>query len=276
VVVSPSTSTSNGGAFAVSTLFAGITAKDFGSINFATGAASVSGKFTLSTAAYVLDGTTFDAAAQEVLDGIANVSTFKVENKTWFTIYSVNAINAGLTVNKIPLENVELDGWNNGISKVATNAVVVNEITEYKAVIKENIYSVTIITDTGIKSVAIDGIEMIHSGNNYFVTDNEVLGSKLAAGVHTVSYTLYNGYEGTAQLHTADGTILKDLKFTLSGTKAENKDITLQLNGTEQIIAPEPSPVEQNEWTITTILLVILVILIAVMAVIVALRLNRS
>jgi hypothetical protein len=122
---------------------------------------------------------------------------------------------------------------------------------------------------------------MIRDGSsNLFITglyDNDgdlTLGRELVAGTHTVSYTLYNGYEGTAQLYTADNTILKDLKFTLSGT--DNLDSSFQLKGTEQIVTPEPSPVEQNEWTITTILLVILVILIAVMAVIVALRLNRS
>jgi hypothetical protein len=107
--------------------------------------------------------------------------------------------------------------------------------------------------------------------------------SGLEAGTYNVTYTLMNGYEGTAQLYTADGTILKDNSFVLSGTDEDLWDpveeqfvFTFQLSGTEQIIAPEPSPVEQNEWTITTILLVILVILIAVMAVIVALRLNRS
>ncbi|MBR4686352.1 MAG: hypothetical protein IKP04_07490, partial [Candidatus Methanomethylophilaceae archaeon] len=134
------------------------------------------------------------------------------------------------------------------------------------------IYNITIITDAGIKAVYIDGKVLASppSGTNNFELEG------LKAGTYKVTYTLINGYEGSAQLYTADGTILKDNSFVLSGTSLADQNIVLQLLGTEKETPAEPTPVEQNEWTITTILLVILVVLIAIMAVIVALRLNRS
>ena len=285
--VAPATSTKTAGSMSVKNMFVGLKKGDY----YSTSAAAViSGPFNANAngVIVILDGTTIDSAAQEVLDGMAKNSKFYVEGKLWITVYTPTA-GTTIVVNKAPIEDAILEGWGTkaGASITDSGSVAKNsEITignkaAYYAIVDYDIYNVTIITDTGIKSVAIDGIEMIRDGSsNLFITGlygidgNLTLGRELVAGTHTVSYTLYNGYEGTAQLYTADNTILKDLKFTLSGT--DNLDSTFQLKGTEQIVTPEPSPVEQNEWTITTILLVILVILIAIMAVIVALRLNRS
>jgi hypothetical protein len=119
-----------------------------------------------------------------------------------------------------------------------------------------------IYTDAGVKSVAIDGIQLVSpmSGENRFQTTNL---SRLEAGTHTVSFTYQSGYTGIVNLYTyPDGTILKDYKFTVSGTPEEEWGITeyLQLTGTAKIVEPEPEPQPEpeNEWTVTTILLLVL------------------
>jgi len=140
-----------------------------------------------------------------------------------------------------------------------------------------NVYSVTIVTDAGVKSVAINGIELVNIGGNVFVlgTDDDPL-TPLKAGTYKVTYTLKTGYSGTAVLSTETGTILKDNSFVIS--PGSETDLSFQLAGTEPTPEPEPTPTpeEKSEWTITTILLCVLVVLIAIMAVIVALRLNRN
>ena len=137
-----------------------------------------------------------------------------------------------------------------------------------------DVYTVTIVTDARVKSVAINGIELVSEGGNKFVTN-----ARLIAGTYKVTFTLKSGYQEDKNgviLYTSDGTVLANHSFVASGSYGYDT-IYLQLNGTEIIPEPEPvTPEEQSEWTITTILLVVLVILIAIMAVIVALRLNRN
>ncbi len=237
-------------------------------------AASVTGEVT-ATAVILYAGNTVDPAIVEDM----KYNNFYIDGKLWFTVYSNG--NVVLAKTLVPVENAIVNyNWSKGnvsiigegddIGKITGNVTPDNDATKYDISVKYDIYNVTIKTDAGVKAVYIDGQVMIspEAGRNGFTLLN------LEAGTYKVTYTLINGYEGTAQLYTADGTILKDNSFVLSGTTDTN--VLLQLSGTEQIVTPEPSPVEQNEWTITTILLVILVILIAVMAVIVALRLNRS
>ncbi len=239
--------------------------------------AEVSGNVTLgsSACAIVVNGSSID---EEIVDGL-KVTTITVDKKPWLTIYGNGTANLSKFV--IPVTNGQATYF--GTTALVGNylpdgtSVTIGDKATIDITVKYNIYNVTIITDSGIKSVSIDNIEMIRDGASNIFNSYDAeskLGVKLEAGTHTVKYTLYNGYEGTAQLYTMDNTVLKDLKFTCSGTDELN--YSFQLYGTEQIVTPEPSPVEQNEWTVTTILLVILVILIAIMAVIVALRLNRS
>ena len=237
-------------------------------------AASVTGEVT-ATAVILYAGNTVDPAIVEDM----KYNNFYIDGKLWFTVYSNG--NVVLAKTLVPVENAIVNyNWSKGnvsiigagddIGKITGNVTPDNDATKYDISVKYDIYNVTIKTDAGVKAVFINGIVMKSpaSGDNLFEL------RAMEAGTYKVTYTLINGYEGTAQLYTADGTILKDNSFVLSGTTDLN--VLLQLSGTEQIVTPEPSPVEQNEWTITTILLVILVILIAVMAVIVALRLNRS
>ena len=253
-------------------IFLGIDMKDL------SAAASLTGDVTFGaeeTYAYA-----FVAAGSTVPAGFADLKSTEiyVEKKLVMTVYA----NSALILPDIEylfdlgIENAVFKNWTDADGDLVLSPYVGTNGKLY-AVVDKAIYTVSIITDAGVKSVAIDGIQLVNGGfvgNNVYTTLNN-----LEAGTHTVSYTLMSGYEGIAQLYTQDGTILKDLKFVVSGVPEDGETVVsevFQLYGTEQIIAPEPSPVEQNEWTITTILLVILVILIAIMAVIVALRLNRS
>jgi len=119
---------------------------------------------------------------------------------------------------------------------------------------------------------------MVWQDNNTFTIAPTV--DWLVAGEHSVKCTFVSGYTGTMGLYTADGTILKDMKFTVSGTDQEDRLTTLFIKGSAQAIEPtpepEPAPEPESEWNITTILLLVLVILIAIMVVIVALKLRRS
>ncbi|WII06892.1 hypothetical protein PED39_04705 [Methanomassiliicoccales archaeon LGM-RCC1] len=238
-------------------------------------AASVTGEVTATTV-ILYAGNTVDPAIVEDM----KYNNFYIDGKLWFTVYSNG--NVVLAKTLVPVENAIVNyNWSKGnvsiigsgddIGKITGNVTPDNDATKYDISVKYDIYNVTIKTDAGVKAVFINGIVMKSpaSGDNLFEL------RAMEAGTYKVTYTLINGYEGTAQLYTADGTILKDNSFVLSGTTDTN--VLLQLSGTEQIVTPEPiTPEEKSEWTITTILLVILVILIAVMAVIVALRLNRS
>ncbi|WII07177.1 hypothetical protein PED39_06190 [Methanomassiliicoccales archaeon LGM-RCC1] len=279
VVVDPATTTVAEGILTVTTGYIGMTQDNIDKGTAA--AASLSGPIN-ATVLYVSGSATLDDDAKASLENKVSV-TFIAGKATWFVVYGNNGFTVAAPV-FAPVENAILTSWNTKAdgSGTATEAGATITVTADKtlyAIVETAIYQVIIITDSGIKSVAIDNIEMIRDGASnifYSYDEDHGLGVLLEAGTHTVKYTLYNGYEGTAQLYTMDNTVLKDLKFTVSGTDLEDLVNSYQLYGTEQIVTPEPSPVEQNEWTITTILLVILVILIAIMAVIVAIRLNRS
>ena len=151
------------------------------------------------------------------------------------------------------------------------------DIGEYEAIygfFNYNVYELKIVTDAGVKSVAINGTELINAAHesNVFELPEDV---RIPTGTYKVTYTLKSGYQGNAVLSTYTGTILKDNTFVISpGGDLLN---VFQLTGTEQIPEPDPvTPEEQSEWTVTAILLAVLVALIAIIAVIIALRLNRS
>jgi len=225
----------------------------------------------------------------------AAYTEFYVEKVLWKTVY---LINGATNVKEELIQNHQAPGLKDCVqdtytkddntyyvwgktdgssTKVTGDIGTANKVYAY---ILYDIYKVVIYTDAGVKSVSIDNkvLASPESGKNVFETL-----SNLKAGVHKVSYTLKDGYEGQAVLYTADHTILKDLSFETSGTEGISGKVvtvTLELSGTEPIPEPEPTPTPEpektSEWNVTTILLLVLVILIAIMAVIVALRLNRN
>lgn len=232
--------------------------------------ADVSGKVT-ATVVVLFAGNTVDS---EIIEDM-KFTEFYVDGKLWFTVYSNGLVELNdLTV---PVTDAiahpgHYDDLIVGEDGKLSGTLTPGDKASYDLAVDYEIYNVTIITDAGIKAVYINGKVMASpaSGLNDFTLEG------LEAGTYEVTYTLLNGYEGSAQLYTADGTILQNNTFVLSGTDADDLNVTFQLLGTEKEVPSGPTPEEQSEWTVTTILLLILVILIAIMAVIVALRLNRS
>ncbi|MBE6519296.1 MAG: hypothetical protein E7Z70_07190 [Thermoplasmata archaeon] len=238
--------------------------------NAVKAAADVGGKVT-ATVVVLFAGNTVDS---EIIEDM-RYTEFYVDGKLWFTVYSNGLVELNdLTV---PVTDAiahpgHYDDLTVGEDGKLSGTLTPGDKASYDLAVDYKIYNVTINTDAGIKAVYINGKVMTSpaSGLNNFTLEG------LEAGTYEVTYTLLNGYEGSAQLYTADGTILGDNSFVLSGTDADDLNVTFQLLGTEKEVPSVPTPEEQSEWTVTTILLLILVILIAIMAVIVALRLNRS
>jgi len=239
--------------------------------DYTSSAASVAGTVN-AILAFV--GVGSDVSDSSIADMIYQTEVY-VEDDLFLTAY---AATSGIEFMD-SLENLNISpsdpsakslGWFDEDGNDVDEDATVGQYDEIYALFNYNVYDVQIITDAGIKSVAINGIELKNMSGNVFEVP-----AFLTAGTYKVTYTLKNGYSGTAVLSTSTGTILKDNSFVIS--PGSDTELSFQLAGTEPTPEPEPvTPEEQSEWTITTILLVILVILIAIMAVIVALRLNRN
>lgn len=126
----------------------------------------------------------------------------------------------------------------------------------------------TVVAEAGIENIAIDG--NLLTGNT----------ATVAAGTHNVTYTLKNGYSGTATM-TVNGQKQTGLSFSTSGTSDADRTVSIQLSGITASGYVDPTPVVPEEkgddgLSLTDILLIILVVLIVIMAVIVAMRLMRS
>jgi len=248
-----------------------------------TGAATVSGDVSFAGTVMILEGSYIDP---EIVEDLYDL-TIQVDGEDYLYIFN--------SLGTIKLDGLVIPAFQAKVDKALDadgeeyDESVVELSDEYNAIaftgnegfdfttekiinvtINTYVYTVQIKTDAGIKSVALNGVEMVlDKGDNLYKLDG------LEAGTYKVTYTLKSGYEGTPVITTGMGTIIKGYDIAVAGDYDEI--IEYQLTGTEPIPEPEPvTPEEQSEWTITTILLVILVILIAIMAVIVALRLNRN
>ena len=235
-----------------------------------TGAdATVTGALSVSGTAYVSAGSTVPANFCENSDS----TEFYVEDALWLTAYGTSA-----TVDNAPVTDAEFNGWDNPATTAEETISGVDiDLADYArldANIDYNVYGVSVVTDGGIGSVAIDGILMNQLNDNSFVLTG------LRAGTHTLSYTLKSGYEGTATMNI-DGQAISGYDFTLSGDYSEVYDLTINLAGTTpssgsgEVIVNVPGSGDDG-MSLTDILLIVLVILILVMAIIVALRLMRS
>ena len=276
VKVAEPTSTKGAGTLTSETLNVGISSFD----KYPTSAsATITGPIaTPITKAVILSGSSVDASAMQRIKELTNVSEFYVKDALWISVYVPGNVQDPIyengVYNYVPkdLKDCQFKAWQDSDGKALSDPTYIGGKDKLYADIDYEIYTVKIVTDSGIKAVSIDGIQMLRAattGTNTFVTLHPI-----EAGSHKVTYTLQDGYEGTAALYTEYGTILQNLSFTVSGTDDDDRDVTFQLYGTEKEVPAEPE--EESEWTVTTILLLILVILIAVMAVIVAMRLNRS
>ena len=249
-----------------------------------TGAAAVvNGSVTFTDYSIVVPGSTIP----EKFGGAEATSTeYYVGNAVYVTVY-VPTPNEAYTVNKIKAseENAEFKGWYDAENVLADTKKIGDDIDKVYAQFDYNIYIVTVVLGAGIENVAIDdNLVSMDSNFNYIVKD-------LKAGTHKVTYTLSNGYSGTATL-TVNGEKQSGMTFTASGTDynypadaptdvKKYVNYTLQLSGvTASGYAPAPTPApstsDDDGLSITDYLLIVLVILIVIMAVIVAMRLMRS
>ena len=230
--------------------------------------ASVSGSVTVEKVMYVMAGSTVDPAMIEDMNGMVE---FYVDGKLYMTAY---AKNAGATLVGLPeydLDDADVDGWydENGNKITSASPMPAGKVS---AKIDYNIYSVTIIADEGIGTVAVDGVVAVNYIGNIHIASN------LAAGEHKVTYTVKNGYEGTAKLYF-DGKEVSAI--TLSGDPEDESNFTYTLQGVTPAASVAPTPVvtpasSDDDMGLTEYLLIVLVILAAILVVVVAIRMMRS
>ena len=233
--------------------------------------AVVNGMVAVNQYMAVVSGSTVDV---DITDAFSYSTELYVENALWMTLFSKNNTNTNVTVDKIPVPNVEFKGWNDADGKPyvdATGEITVGEEEALYSSIKYDIYTVKIYADNGIGTVAIDGIVMANESGNVFTAN-------VIAGEHTITYILKSGYEGTAVM-TVNGTQASGYTFTASGTTEADTNITITLTGitaSEGTSGGSGTGSSDDSLGLTDYLLIVLVILIVIMAIIVALRLMRS
>ena len=226
-------------------------------------AASVTGKALTAKLIYV-------AAGSSVSDDIVKElksTEFVVSGSTWVTVYGDE--NTAIADLKPTVKDAKFVEWQNEkgekvVPKVGAPAKAI-------ACIDENIYSVKVIGDNGIGTVAIDGKVLQKSSNVFFVDD-------LKAGAHTITCELKYGFEGTVVIKV-NGTAISGNSFTLSGTGAEDTSVSIDISGTKAIeYDPTPvAPAEKDDGMgLTDYLLIVLVVLVVILAIIAIMRFMRS
>ena len=283
VTVAASTGTAAAGTLNVKDLYVEISDDDL------TGAAATfNGPVALSDGGKILvsSGAAVDDAFADVLKDM-NKTAFNVNGSVWFTAYAkTTGTVPTVTVENVPVKNVKLVGWEDKDGKLITTGTdnnvtsvwtfTVGQYENLYAKIDTAIYKVVIKADEGIADVYLNGQAMayglVSNGNDYYYAYS----ATVAAGDYKVTYTLKNGWSGTATLYKA-GTAQSGNAFSVSGNAGES-DFTL--SGVEKSGYVEPvTPSEDKDddgLTITDYLLIVLVVLIVIMAVIVAMRLMRS
>ena len=196
-------------------------------------------------------------------------SEFYIEDTLWMTAYGTTA-----TIADAPVENAVFNGWvNPEIENMEPTKDPITIATNERldADIEYDIYSVQVIADNGVGTVAIDGNVLIKSSNAF------IYNGFLAAGSHTISIDVKNGYSADNVVIQVNGQTISGNTFTLSGTPEAGESyvtVTITVSGTEATVQ-EPV-VEDDGMGITDYLLIILVILVIVLAIFVALRMMRS
>ena len=240
----------------------------------------VDGKIATATAGEITGTVTYttlyvsaDSTVPAALTDNKTFTGFYVEDALWLTAYGTTAV-----VPNAPVENADFQGWDDPETeteeKYDGKNITISAQERLDAVINYNVYNVTINTDGGIGSVAIDGNILSGIGNSFSVDG-------LTAGEHKVTYTLKNGFEGEATLSSSTVAV-NGLTFTLSGDFENNDgpiEYVLNLSGTtpaDTTVVIEGGNGGNGELGLTDYLLIVLVILIVVMAIIVAMRLMRS
>ena len=230
---------------------------------FTGAAASVEGKALTADLIYVLAGSSISEDIVKKLES----TTFTVQDVLKVTVYGDK--DKVIAIADPEVENAKFVNWvdENGKDVAKSDIKTGMKLT---AKIDENIYSIRVIGDNGIGSVAIDGNVLQKSSNVFYVDD-------LKAGSHTITYDVKYGYEGTVVIKV-NGTAISGTTFTLSGTSEKDTNVSIDLSGTAPVktVVPEPAEDSDDGMGLTDYLLIVLVVLIVILAVIVAMRLMRS
>ena len=255
--------------------------------NAVAATASVTGKVSVDNILVAAAGVTVPEAFTAEDSTYINTE-FYVGNGLYITVYAKNPNTTPITNFGASKDNAKFEGWSTvdgDATKKVADSVYIGAKDKVYALFNEKIYMVTVVFGAGIENVAIDGnlVSADYTGA-YVVKD-------LKAGTHTVTYSLSNGYSGTATL-TVNGEKQSGMTFTASGTNynypadaptdaKKYVNYTLQLSGvTASGYTPAPTPApstgDDDGLSITDYLLIVLVILIVIMAIIVAMRLMRS
>ncbi|MBR4685330.1 MAG: hypothetical protein IKP04_02230 [Candidatus Methanomethylophilaceae archaeon] len=276
LVVEPADSaegTAYGGEITVTTMYIGMESDDLS----ATAVASAKSIGFADDTGIIYLGAGSTISDEAVADMKAN--RFYVEDELYMTVYvPKDSSLTEETVGKPSLDSAVAGKWMLDGEDVET--IDLSQGNDYVLNVKYKIYSVTIITDSGVKSVSINGILLSNTtGNNVFTTT-----FNLEAGTYNVTYSLAKGYKETdsgVKLSDRDGKVLDDMQFILSGTEGYDEDKghalrTFQVSGTEPISSEPITPEKQSELTITNLLLALMFVILSLMAIILALRLDRS
>ena len=278
LTVSPASTSALAGSANVNYLYAGIS-EDYKTET----AAAVNGEVSITNYMVVSSEATVDT---DLIDSFRYTLTYNVEDVDWITVYSDSPTQT-VVVDYAPIENSVLEGWStadysgDGVQFGYTSSIPMNVNSTLYADIEYDIYRVVVIADQGIGTVAIDGQVLTNTvlmGSNVFLLGES---QYLAAGTHTISWTLKNSFEGDIVM-TVNGETVTGDTFTLSGTPGENDDgivsVTINLTGAEPSnpVITVPGTSDDNGMGLTDYLLIILVILIVIMAIMVAFRLMRS
>ena len=263
-------------------LFVGVTSDDFAR----AGTGSVTGvEIVTALPATISEGaphTGFayvspNATVGEEITELASTEYY-VDGALYLTAYAAGE-DIAIDEVELALEDVWFGGWS-GVDESS----VVGEPAKVDAVLEYEIFSVQVVVDSGIGTVAIDGNVLVNASGNVFTT-----AAPLKAGQHTVTYTLKSGYTGEAVLSVnGEGATVSGMNFSVSGTPETDEisgkmvpiEVQLSLLGT--IVSDTPSivipsqPAESDDMGLTEYLLIVLVILAAILVVVVAIRMMRS
>ncbi len=257
---------------------------------YATGAGA-----TLNTEAsatvgllYLFPGNTVTGKVYDQMTGENAVYTeFYVEDALWMTVYDLGNTGTMIastsssndtTYNFIPesLEDCKFSAWTNENGENVTTGAI-GSVDKVIAKIDYVIYDVYVYAQAGINAVYIDG-DMMVRGSDYTGTGNimaqNVFYMKVAAGTHTITYTLENGYSGEAYL-IIDNVKVSGMQFSCSGVEDEDLESKMYLQGVDKS-GYTPEAEKSSGMSLTEILLIVLVVLIAVMAIVIAMRMMRS
>ena len=246
---------------------------------YTTGAAAVvNGNVSFTGYSIVVPGST---VPEKYGGNDAKSTEYFVGNGVYVTVYVLAPANYKVGMIKASEPNSTFGGWLDADNEKADGKNI-GVVQKVYAQFNYDIYNVTIVADSAVDNLYIEGNLMMKTTEGFTATG-------LSAGTVKITYTLKNGYSGTGTLKIMSDTggkaSVNGDNLTLAGTPAKDEekvDVTLQLTGftasgyVDPVTPVTPTEDKDDGLTITDYLLIVLVVLIVIMAVIVAMRLMRS